>query len=212
VPSTYSLKPEFQRLLRPAARRLVAAGLTPNEVTLCACSISVAAGVFLTLRRLPQGWFLLLPVTLFLRMGLNAIDGMMAREFGQQTRLGAYLNELTDVVSDAFLILPFAYVPGVNPFWIGITIVLAMVSEMTGALGVMIGASRRYEGPMGKSDRAVVFGALALWLGLGRPVVPQVLKLIPASVSLLIVLTICNRVRAGLVEARTPPSQLQGKR
>src|SRR5258705_13378656 len=41
------------------------------------------------------------------------------------------------------------------------------MSEFAGALGPMIRSSRHYEGPMGKSDRAVVFGALGLWLGLG---------------------------------------------
>ena len=44
-------------------------------------------------------------------MAFNAIDGMLAREFGQKSRLGAYLNELTDVVSDAALYLPFAWLP-----------------------------------------------------------------------------------------------------
>src|SRR3712207_7008058 len=29
--------------------------------------------------------------------------------------------------------------------------------------------SRRYDGPIGKSDRAFVFGALGLWIGLGGP-------------------------------------------
>ena len=47
---------------------------------------------------------------MFLRMAFNAIDGMLAREFGQQSALGAFLNELTDVVSDAALYLPFAFV------------------------------------------------------------------------------------------------------
>jgi phosphatidylglycerophosphate synthase len=74
---------------------------------------------------------------------------------------------------------------------------------MAGALGVTIGATRRYDGPMGKSDRAVVFGALAIWLGLGRAALPQALKLISVSISILIVLTICNRVRGGLNEANS---------
>ncbi len=42
---------------------------------------------------------LLLPVTLFVRMALNAIDGMMAREHGQASAAGAVLNELSDVVA-----------------------------------------------------------------------------------------------------------------
>ena len=47
-------------------------------------------------------------------MALNAIDGMLAREFNQKSRLGGYLNEITDVVSDAALYLPFAFVAPFN--------------------------------------------------------------------------------------------------
>ena len=43
-------------------------------------------------------------------MALNAIDGMLAREFGQKSALGGYLNEIGDVVSDAALYAPFALV------------------------------------------------------------------------------------------------------
>jgi CDP-diacylglycerol--glycerol-3-phosphate 3-phosphatidyltransferase len=92
---------------------------------------------------------------------------MLAREFGQQSPLGAYLNELADVVSDAALYAPFALVAPFGPWSVGLVIVAACVSEMAGALGPMVGAARRFDGPMGKSDRALVFGALGLYLGLG---------------------------------------------
>ena len=104
---------------------------------------------------------------LLIRMALNALDGMLAREFGQKSPLGAYLNELGDVVSDAALYAPFALIAPFGPLGVGSVIVLAVISEFAGALGPMVGASRHYEGPMGKSDRAVVFGALALWIGVG---------------------------------------------
>ena len=100
-------------------------------------------------------------------MAFNAIDGMLAREHGQQSALGAFLNELTDVLSDAALYLPFALVAPFSPFWVGTVIVLAGLSEFTGALGPTVGASRRYDGPLGKSDRAFVFGALGLYVALG---------------------------------------------
>jgi alpha-beta hydrolase superfamily lysophospholipase len=74
------------------------------------------------------------------------------------------------------------------------------MSEFAGALGPMIGVSRHYEGPMGKSDRAVVFGALGLWLGLGGPLPGWLGGLMPLIAGLL-VLTIANRVRGGLAEA-----------
>ena len=65
---------------------------------------------------MPARWpFLLLPLWLFVRMALNAVDGMLAREFGQKSRLGAYLNEISDVVSDAALYAPFAWLGAVRP-------------------------------------------------------------------------------------------------
>src|SRR5258708_8702512 len=99
-------------------------------------------------------------------MALNAIDGVLAREFGQKSNLGAYFNELTDVVSDSFLYLPFAYLPGFDPLWTGAVIVLAVLSEVTGTGAVMTDASRRYDGPMGESDRPGAFRALRLCMGL----------------------------------------------
>ena len=136
---------------------------------------------------------------LLIRMALNALDGMLAREFGQKSPLGAYLNELGDVVSDAALYAPFALIAPFEPLGIGGVIVLAVISEFAGALGPMVGASRHYEGPMGKSDRAVVFGALAVWIG-GGGALPDWLGLLIPMLAGLLVLTAINRVRGGLAE------------
>jgi CDP-diacylglycerol--glycerol-3-phosphate 3-phosphatidyltransferase len=198
VPSIYSLKPRFQSLLRPLVRSLARAGVTANQITLSACLLSIASGVLATIR---PAFLLALPIVLFVRMALNAIDGMLAREFKQKTKLGAYLNELTDVVSDAFLYLPFAYLAPFDPFWIAAAIVLAVISEMTGVIAASVGANRRYDGPMGKSDRAFAFGALAAWLGFGGSLSLWVAWGFPRLLVLLLAATIVNRVRGGLSEA-----------
>ena len=65
-------------------------------------------------------------------MALNAIDGMLAREFNQKSRLGGYLNEITDVVSDAALYLPFAFVAPFDGIQISSIIWLAALSELCG--------------------------------------------------------------------------------
>lgn len=201
--SIYALKPKFQALLRPIAAALAHAGVTANQVTLAACAISVALGAFITWQA-PLRWpFLLVPLWMFLRMAFNAIDGMLAREFGQKSRLGAYLNELTDVVSDTALYLPFAFVMPFDAWSIGTVIVLAILSEYAGVLGLMVGASRRYDGPMGKSDRAFVFGALGLWTGL-VPALPAFAAWLVWAVAFFLVVTIANRVRGGLAEASPP--------
>ena len=197
--SIYALKPKFQALLRPLTAALARAGVTANQVTIAAAVVSVVLGAFVAWRA-PERWpFLLIPLWMFLRMAFNAIDGMLAREFGQKSRLGAYLNELTDVISDAALYLPFALVPPFSPLWTGIVIVLAVISEFAGVLGPAAGASRRYDGPMGKSDRAFVFGALGLWIGLAAALPDWVAYVMPLLAAAL-VLTIINRVHSGLQE------------
>jgi CDP-diacylglycerol--glycerol-3-phosphate 3-phosphatidyltransferase len=200
VASIYDLKPAFQGLLRPLTRALAGAGVTANAVTIAAALLSLVVGSALTLRPASRGALLLLPAVLFARMALNAIDGMLAREHGQKSKLGALLNELGDVVSDAALYLPLALVPGFDPrLAVGI-VVLAALSEMTGGLGPTIGASRRYDGPMGKSDRAFAFGLLALLLGLGVMPGPWLVAAQAAILALLLV-TVWNRAARALREA-----------
>ena len=197
--SVYALKPRFQRLLRPIVMQLAAAGVSANQVTLAAAFGSLLVGAFAAVMY-PLRWpFLLIPVWLFIRMALNAVDGMLAREHNQKSRLGAYLNELGDVASDAALYAPFALISAFGAFWIALVLLLSAMSELAGVLGQVVGASRRYDGPMGKSDRAFVFGAFGLWFGLGLPV-PLWTQWILVGLAALLLVTIDNRVRAGLRE------------
>ena len=196
----YDLKPAFQGLLRRPANALARAGVTANQVTLAALLMSAATGAML-LAWPTRRWVLaLVPVVLFLRMALNAIDGMLAREHGMKSRLGAVLNELGDVVADAVLYLPFALVPGVPAGWVVLVVLVGILGEMTGVVAVQVGASRRYDGPFGKSDRAFLFGLIALLLAIG--VEPGAwLGVLLAAACALGVLTVVNRARAALREA-----------
>ena len=199
----YDLKPAFQARLRPAVGRLAAAGVTANQVTLLALIVSVALGAAAIVGTDVLGitWpFLLLPAWLPVRMAMNAIDGMLAREFGQGSPIGAYLNELSDVLSDAALYLPFAFVAPFGPWSVGLVVLAACISEMAGALGPLVGTARRYDGPMGKSDRALAFGALGLLVGVVGPLPPAFFWSMPA-IALLIGWNIVNRVRRGAAEA-----------
>lgn len=202
MPSIYQLKPRFQALLRPMVKRLYERGITANQVTVAAAAVSVALGLLLAAAPHITWLFALVPAWMLLRMALNAIDGMLAREFGQQSRLGAYLNELCDVVADSALYLPFALLPGVSPALVVIVVLAALVSEYAGVMGPLVGAERRYDGPMGKSDRAFVFGLIGA--GVATSLLPlgwidPLLMLVAA----LLVYTLFNRVRRGLVETQT---------
>ena len=199
--SIYALKPRFQALLRPLAAALAHSGVTANRVTIATAAISTAVGAFVAWRAPARTPFLLIPIWMFVRMALNALDGILAREFDQQSRLGAYLNELGDIVADAALYAPFALLSPFSPIWLAAVIVLAVLAEFAGVMGPLIGASRRYESPFGKSDRAFAFGALGLWVGLGGTLPDWLAMALPLFAALLVV-TIMNRVQSALAEAR----------
>ncbi len=199
MPSIYDLKPRFQNLLRPVVDRLAARGVSANQVTIAALGLSLVTGLLIALTSGWKGALLLVPLVLFVRMALNAIDGMLAREHNMQTPLGALLNELGDVLADAALYLPFALIPGIQAALVVVFVVLAIVSEMTGVVAVQIGARRCYDGPLGKSDRAFILGLVALLLGLGLDIHLLVNLTLVVAVMLLMV-TIKNRAQTALRE------------
>lgn len=175
---------------------MAALGVTANQVTVFAAIVSVLVAAVVWAAAHPL-IYLLLPGWMLLRMALNAVDGMLAREFGQQSRLGAYLNELSDVVADTALYLSLLGVLGINMHLLWSFVVLAALTEYAGVLGLMVGAERRYDGPMGKSDRAFVVGVLGLLLAMewiGADVVDGVVLV----AAVLCVLTVVRRVRTGL--------------
>lgn len=202
MPSVYQLKPRFQALLRPLMRALARAHVTPNGLTLIAVAGSIAVGVTVGLLGDRPGSLLLLPAWLLARMALNALDGMMARELHMATRLGAALNEVGDVVSDIALYLPLATLPRADLWSVVMFTLLAGLSEFCGLLGIVLGGQRQYAGPMGKSDRAFVVGALALVTAL-VPTARPVWRWVFWVGAVLGAITCLNRLRGALA---VPPS------
>ena len=193
----YDLKPAFQATLRPLVGRLAEWGVTANQVTLGAAGLSVAAGLVVALAPEWRPVWLLLPAILFIRMALNAIDGMLAREHGQASRLGMYLNELCDLVSDIALILSFAAVPMFAPWGVVAFAVTAPMAEYAGVLGLGAGIGRSYAGPFGKSDRAFALGLIAV-LTAADFLVPTIAPIVFPFLALLSLITVVNRVSAGV--------------
>ena len=167
--SVYQLKPRFQALLQPVLRRLRNWGFTPNSLTIIAFLLSLAMGCYSFYGERQIALFLV-PACLLLRMALNALDGMMARQFNLQSKLGAVLNEMGDLLSDAVLYYTVLYVLfDMDSIWVGWFIFLSILNEFAGLIGQALGGERRYDGPMGKSDRALVLGLLCLLIGFGLP-------------------------------------------
>jgi len=227
--SLYQLKPKFQDQLRPLSNVLVAQNITANQVTVSAVLLSVGtAYVIAKPATEQQALWLLLPSSLFVRMALNAIDGMMAREHGQATKLGAVLNEAGDIVADTALIA--SLVPYIAKHDLRINserqirtskspttqrhissiVALSISSELLGiASNTMLGV-RANQGPLGKSDRALVLGILGTIMGSKLPLSlsPKRIMQLSLLVETLLLKTCLNRLRymANLYLMHQPPA------
>jgi CDP-diacylglycerol---glycerol-3-phosphate 3-phosphatidyltransferase len=150
------LKPLVRRALRPVARRLYEAGVTANQVTSTSLIGSVLVGALLCRFADYSSSFAMLPAWLVARTAFAAVDGTLAIEFGQKSRLGGVLNEVGDVVSDIALFSPLAFVPPFSGASIALVVCFAAMSEFVGVAGTMLSGTRRLEGPLGKVDRSIV--------------------------------------------------------
>lgn len=188
--SIYNLKPKFQGLLRPTLDFLYRRGVTANQITICSVIVSALIGAAFWFADRYPFLFLALPIGLLVRMALNALDGMMARTYNQGSKAGELLNEVGDIVSDLFIFFPLLKHEHSQTYLVVIFICMSVINEFCGVMGKVISGQRRYEGPMGKSDRAFVLGLYGLLnffaLDLGHVMVPALL----ITISLLILSTI----------------------
>ena len=193
--SVYQLKAHFQDILRPVCGVLATRNITANHVTLFALYTSILYGIVLSCD--VRIFWILLPLFLVFRMALNAIDGMLAREFGMKSKLGMALNEVGDVLSDTALFIPFIFFAPQAAWIVALFIYLAALSEMCGVVGFMMSGKRCYDGPMGKSDRAVATGALGFLIGVGL-VSSKGIGAVFLILSVLTVWSCVNRIRSAI--------------
>jgi len=160
--SVYKLKPKFQQLLTPILLFLNQKKVTANQITVSSVLLSIIIGILFWNADDAKWLFLSLPIGLLLRMALNALDGMMARKFNQTSKLGEVLNEVGDIASDVVIFFPLLKFQQESLYLIIIFIVLSIINEFVGLMGKVVGKERRYDGPMGKSDRALILGLYGL--------------------------------------------------
>jgi CDP-diacylglycerol--glycerol-3-phosphate 3-phosphatidyltransferase len=156
--SLYKIKPAFQNLLRPLLKSLHKRNITANQITIIAVLLSILMGAGFFFYQEFRILLLLIPIGYLLRMILNALDGMMATEYNMKSKLGEILNELGDVISDLAIIIPMTLIPKMNPYIIIGFAFLSVLNEFSGVLAKSVSGIRHYEGPMGKSDRALLIG------------------------------------------------------
>ena len=160
--SIYKIKPKFQKLLMPILKLLRGLRISPNAITIFSIILSFALSYFFWNNSDNSLYLLIVAFGLFLRMMLNALDGMMARIYNLQSKLGEILNEVGDMVSDVAIYFPLILFESLRIEIAIIFILLTIINEFCGLMAKVISRERRYDGPMGKSDRAFLIGIICI--------------------------------------------------
>jgi CDP-diacylglycerol--glycerol-3-phosphate 3-phosphatidyltransferase len=196
------LKPRFKMALRPLAARLARFGATANQVTLTSLAGSILVGSLLCVSPSTPLLFAMLPIWLLARMACATIDGTLAIEYGQKSRLGGVLNEVGDAISDVALFLPLAFVPPFTTAAVSCVICLILVCELAGIVGLMLGSTRRLEGPLGKADRSILLSIIAMSIVVLGRLPKDAFAALPA-IAIGLIVTIWNRIRFALIKSGT---------
>lgn len=196
--SVYKLKPKFQQLLMPVLSFLNRKKITANQITVGSVVLSLVIAILFWNADCSSILFLVLPIGLLLRMALNALDGMMARLFNQTSKMGEVLNEVGDIVSDVLIFFPLLKFHPESLYLVAGFIVLSVINEFCGLIGKVVANDRRYDGPMGKSDRALLLGIYGI-LSLLHISITVFSGYIFAVLCLLLVLSSMTRLRKALV-------------
>lgn len=162
--SIYQFKSKFQQLLKPILNGMRNIGISPNQLTISAIVLSMGLGICLWQVNDFRLALIIVPIGLFVRMALNALDGMMATQYNLQSKKGEMLNEIGDVISDLCIYIPLIQLPNVNPIFVLLFVAITVLNEFAGVLAKVLSGVRRYDGPMGKSDRAFTVGITLILL------------------------------------------------
>ncbi|WP_341960994.1 CDP-alcohol phosphatidyltransferase family protein [Pseudomonas sp. RC10] len=198
-----TLKTWLLKILHPVAKVLFDDGVRAIHVTSCAGLISAAVGMLVAAFAAYPPIFLLIPIWMLIRMLFNAVETLLVTEFGQHSRFGTCARELSRVVAETALFLPFAVIPKVSLLLVLTVTLLAIFSEFAGLLGPLIKASRRRDGPLKSHVRMLCFGLFGVGIASER-VLTAPINIIMAVMAILLLVTIVRRIRGAVAEVTNP--------
>lgn len=163
------IKTREKNWARRAALLLVRWRMTPNAISVAGMVAGILAGGFLARTgfgtELNRLWWLLGAGCVQLRLLANMLDGMVAVESGQTSKVGDLYNEIPDRVSDVAIIAGLGWAQGGNPL-LGVSVAcLAVFVAYVRAMGKAAGAQNEFCGPFAKPQRMFFVTVTALFYG-----------------------------------------------
>jgi len=151
------------KLLKRIARYFAAIGLSPDSITILSLLSAILAGVFFFFSgtgHVQNSTFnlLLLLAGIFVCLSsiLDALDGIMARELGNASKRGDFLDHVIDRYADMLIVCGIIF-GGYVSCKIGFIAVIGILfSSYMGTQAQAVGLKRIYGGLLGRADRLLI--------------------------------------------------------
>ena len=175
------LRGRFSGYLDPVCAFLNRMGIQPNTITLAGLAGNFLAAIFLA-----QGEFLVGGLLALVMGAMDALDGGMARQLGEPTDYGAFIDSVTDRYSELLLYggLIMHYT-NVGDQWVVLLIFLAAAGSVMVSYTRARAEGLGYEAKWGILTRAERFAVFVPSLILSIPVVGLILIAIFANITAL---------------------------
>lgn len=167
----YNFKTKSQKIFDPAYKWCIKNNLSPTTLTLFGFVISISIGLTILVSPNNFNLLFLVPFLAGLRILFNVLDGMVARTYPDTNhQRGEFLHEMSDRISDYFLFLLVSFTTGINVQLGLFSITLILISSFVGILSKAVGASRRFEGVMGKPERMLLVSIFSVLAGVYKDI------------------------------------------
>jgi CDP-diacylglycerol--glycerol-3-phosphate 3-phosphatidyltransferase len=168
----YATKGSINGRLLPLVDRLLAAGISPDAITLTAIPVALLAAVALLASPAQPVALLAVPILATARLVLNLLDGNMARRSGRIHPRGELFNEVGDRVADVAFLAPVAFLPGASSSIVLLGVVAALLASYVGITTRAAGGPRIYRGVLSKPGRMTLLVACSVWALVAGPTTP----------------------------------------
>lgn len=158
----YASKGAINARLMPVVRRLAAAGVSADALTLAALPVAMLGGLCLLLSATQPALLVAVPIAAALRLLLNLLDGNLARTTGRTHARGELYNEVGDRLADICLLAPVAFLPGAQPETVLLGVLVSVLASYVGVVVRAAGGERIYRGILSKPGRMVLLSVFAV--------------------------------------------------
>jgi phosphatidylglycerophosphate synthase len=156
----------FRATAAAATRACVRLGIHPDGISYLSILAAIAAAICFW-KSSAHPWLLVVaPLSCYLRLWFNMLDGMVALAANKASPRGEILNDLPDRISDIVIFAGVAHSGWMNPIFAYWAAIFAVLTAYVGLLGQAVGAYREFSGMMSKPWRMVALH-LGAWLTFG---------------------------------------------